>query len=243
MQALSYLLAFGPFVGTGVYGLLGGTAAGAAPYTGLLFVLLLAGFVIAPLTLLIANRWLGLSSDALGLRGGHPFPLGFLGATGLSFLMMTLGFQVMYLFPEWPSAAQSGETDLLADFFRGMHGGVVEELLLLALPIAITARLRWPLWAQLLLLVAMRVPFHLYYGPAAVLLCLVWIAGILFTYRKIWLVWPAMAAHVVYNLGHYSGVPPVLHVVVNGVLYVLGLTAAVLLLVRRGEGDGTASEV
>ncbi|AHI00126.1 hypothetical protein GCM10010174_82390 [Kutzneria viridogrisea] len=226
LQALCYLLAFG-LPSVAAICLLVGVQP--AP-SGLYGVVLLAGFALAPLGLYAAHRWLGLSADSLGLRGGHLFPLGALGATGLSYLMMWLGFQVLHLFPQW---AEQSESQPLWDLAASLHGGIVEELLLLALPVAISARLGWPLWAQLLLVFALRVPFHLYYGPAALLLCLVWMTGVLFVYRKIWLVWPAVVAHLVFNLAHYPAIPPMLRLTASVALLLLGLGAAGLLLARR----------
>ncbi|MFI9510130.1 type II CAAX prenyl endopeptidase Rce1 family protein [Nocardia sp. NPDC052566] len=158
-------------------------------------------FVFAALALWVAHRGLGLSAAELGLRNPRTTWTGFLGATGIGYLVLWLGLMAMMLFPEWTAPGQTPGHDSTAEaVVWSVRAGVVEETVLLALPMAIMTRLRCPWWVQLAVLTALRLPFHLYYGPAAIALALVWCALARFAYSRIRLIWPFMAAHVLYDL-------------------------------------------
>ncbi|GAA1995402.1 hypothetical protein GCM10009799_22210 [Nocardiopsis rhodophaea] len=197
--------------------------------SGVIIALYQAGFLVAPLALLLAHRGLRLSATELGLRGvtvGRA-----IGAAGAAYVAMKLGFEVLFLLPEWPTPEVS--TPLWMTFLSEVHGGFVEELLILALPMAIMNRLGWGWPAQLLVLVVLRTPFHLYYGPQALAFTLVWMAGYLLVYRQVPLVWSFMAAHLVYNLANFPLIPGYLRLGAGVGLTIIGVVAIVRWIAGR----------
>ncbi|MFI5618044.1 hypothetical protein [Streptomyces sp. NPDC051567] len=141
---------------------------------------------------------------------------------------MWIGFEVMRAFPS-PGYAPAGDRpDAWGQLLANLHSGLVEETLLLALPMAVMTRPRWGGRAQLAVLVALRVPFHLYYGYGALALGVFWMGAHLFVYRRALLLWPLVLAHFAYNSAHADYLPP-------GVRPLLGLAlllGGVLVLVR-----------
>ncbi|MFF4160235.1 CPBP family intramembrane glutamic endopeptidase [Streptomyces sp. NPDC001678] len=189
-----------------------------------------AGFLVAAVAMALAHRWLGHSAADLGLaaRPRHRFPYGGLGAAGAAYLGMWTGFEVMRLFPS-PGYAPTGRTGAGEQLLANLHSALVEETLLLALPMAVMTRLLWPWWAQLAVLTALRVPFHLYYGYGAFALCLIWMGGYLLVYRRTRIVWPFMLAHFVYNSAHADYLPTVLRPLLGLAFWLLGALALVRL--------------
>ncbi|MEU7132725.1 CPBP family intramembrane glutamic endopeptidase [Streptomyces sp. NPDC046261] len=194
-----------------------------------------AGFLVAAAALLIAHRGLGYRARDLGLaaRPRERFPYGGPGAAAVAYLGMWVGFEVMRLFPS-PGYAPTGRTDAGEQLLGNLHSGLVEETLLLALPMAVMTRLRWSWQAQLAVLVALRVPFHLYYGWGAFALCLIWMGGYVLVYRRTQLVWPFMLAHFVYNSAHADYVPSGLRPLL-GLAFWLGGVITLTVLVRQAR--------
>ncbi|MBT2385284.1 CPBP family intramembrane glutamic endopeptidase [Streptomyces sp. ISL-11] len=192
-----------------------------------------AGFIVAAAALLLARWWLGHRTADLGLalRTRRPFPYGGLGATAVAYLGMWVGFEVMRLFPapDYTPAHRSSAGD---QFVANLHSALVEETLLLALPMAVMTRLRWCWQAQLAVLVALRVPFHLYYGYGALALGLVWMCGYVLVYRQVGVVWPSMLTHFAYNSAHADYLPPTARSLMGFALLVGGV-ATLVRLARR----------
>lgn len=160
-------------------------------------------FVVAALALWAAHRWLGLTATELGLRAGLPTRAGFLGAMGAGYLTMWLGLLALGFFPEWVTSADGSPIAAMSTgdgVVWSARAGLVEETVLLALPMAIMLRLRWSWPAQLAVLMTLRLPFHLYYGPGALLMILVWCTLLRYAYIRVQLIWPFIAAHVLYDL-------------------------------------------
>lgn len=174
----------------------------------------------AALALWLAYRWLGLSTRELGLsrpmRGGE-----FLGAVGAGYLILWVALQMLSFFPEWLTSGSDAALDASTweNVTRSLRAGFVEEAVLLALPMAIMTRLRFPWWAQVAVLAVLRLPFHLYYGPAAIVMVIVWCLLIRYAYDRVRLVWPFMIAHALYNLNTF---------VVPGGLLKAGITILML---------------
>lgn len=235
LQVLAYVLAFGVFATTAVaIGLLGLPEENFGLFIRIHDAVELAGFVIAVIALLIAHRGLGLSGSELGLRSPGAMALGVLGATGVAYVAMQVGFKVMQILPEWPLPAGQ-ERGMAAEAVNSAHGAFVEETLLLALPMAIMTRLRvsWPV--QLLVLIALRLPSHLYYGPQALVLCAIWVGGFLLVYRRIKLVWPFVVAHLVYNFVNAGFVPGLVGVAVSLALIIVGIIAIISWVSQRNR--------
>ncbi|NQE92969.1 type II CAAX prenyl endopeptidase Rce1 family protein [Nocardia terpenica] len=188
------------------------------------------GYPLAAVALWSAHRLLGLGADELGLRVSHRTASEFAKAMGAGYLSMWLGMVVVLGFmPSWLDdsvIAALGERPVWDRVQGSVRAGWVEETVLLALPMAIASRLRWPWWAQLIVLVVLRLPFHLYYGPGALAAVLAWVALLRFAYARTVLVWPFMAAHILYDLNVwlFTGlVRPLLTLVLLG----LGVWASV----------------
>ncbi|KIZ15983.1 hypothetical protein SNA_22300 [Streptomyces natalensis ATCC 27448] len=200
-----------------------------------------AGFLIAAASMLLAHRWLGYSAGDLGLaaRPRNGFPYGSLGAAAVAYLGMWIGFEVMRLFPS-PGYVPTGRSSAGEQLPANLHGALVEETLLLALPMAVMTRLRWSWQAQLAVLVALRVPFHLYYGYGALALGLIWMGGYVLVYRRTRLVWPFMLAHFAYNSAHADYLPPGVRPLLGLTLCVGGVVASIRLIRQVGPGSGVS---
>ncbi|MBT2423437.1 CPBP family intramembrane metalloprotease [Streptomyces sp. ISL-22] len=197
-------------------------------------------FLVAAAAMLLAHRWLGYTAGELGFgaRPCHPFPLSGLGAAAVAYLAMWIGFQVMLWFPS-PTGHQFPDVSLVDRVVGDARAALVEESLLLALPVAVMTRLRWTWPAQLAVLIALRLPFHVYYGYGAIALALIWVSGYLFVYRRTQLVWPFMLAHFLYNAASGDYVPPFLR-------FLMGLvftTTGVVLVIRLGRHRRTHQSV
>ncbi|KAA8887212.1 CPBP family intramembrane metalloprotease [Nocardia colli] len=185
-------------------------------------------FPFAALALWAAHRWLGLTAAELGLRAGRPVRAGFFGAMGAGYLTMWLGLVGLGFFPDWVTGADGSPIGAMSAWDGvawSARAGLVEETMLLALPMAIMLRLRWSWPAQLAVLMALRLPFHLYYGPAALLMVAVWCALLRYAYLRVQLIWPFIAAHVLYDLN--VAVVPLgpLRAVITLAMLVLGVLA------------------
>jgi Type II CAAX prenyl endopeptidase Rce1-like len=200
---------------------------------------------VVPLTvavLFVAHRFLRLSWDELGVRTPRPAPLGPIGVMSLSCVILALAggamlTAILQFSPAYVPPSSPGEQVSTAVVLSGVLSAVGEEILLLALPMALTEKLRWSRSNQLLLLLALRLPFHLYYGPLALVLVIVWIPAWWWLYRRVGSVWPFLAAHLFYNLvvlggGYFSG-PVRTGVVLAAIaMGILGLATAVTWVVR-----------
>ncbi|GGK36648.1 CPBP family glutamic-type intramembrane protease [Nocardia camponoti] len=156
---------------------------------------------VAALTFFVAWRWLRLSPSELGLRQPLPVRWGFAGVVAAAFAAQWVAKLITGIVPGWPGTAPS---DTPVSVWQAVEWsvrmGVVEETMLLALPLAIMHRLRMPLWAQILVLTGLRIPFHLYQGPAVIAECLVWMALLFYVYTRVKLVWPIVVAHIINDL-------------------------------------------
>jgi hypothetical protein len=77
--------------------------------------------------------------------------------------------------------------------------GLVEEPVLLALPIALGRRCRWPWQATLAVMIALRIWFHVYLGWDC-LFVVPWIIGAFVLYRWCPLLWPFVLGHSLFDL-------------------------------------------
>lgn len=164
------------------------------------------GAVVVLLVTLIARAGLRIPLSEQGWRWPASPALGALGAGGLAYLTMWVGFQVWHsvdgFFPQREVSVTPGDTADAAVFsvLSAVNAGITEEILLLAIPIAVMTRLKWHAGVQLLVLIALRLAIHLYYGPQAIVLCVVWVLGVWLVYRRVRAVWPFILAHITYDL-------------------------------------------
>lgn len=135
--------------------------------------------------------------------------------------------------------------NLTAELFHTGTAGVDEEPALLALPLALAARVRWPWWAVFGLLVALRLSFHIYYGWLA-LFVVPWIAGAMLLWRWCPVLWPFTVGHSVFDVLQFlrdstdEGVASLATAAATG-LYLVGGVAAAVAIARWGRtGPGGA---
>lgn len=130
----------------------------------------------------------------------------------------------------WPSLALGG-------WIRSVNAGVVEEIVIVALPVILGRRAGWHPAAIIGLSVLMRIPFHLYHGWAAIPWAIVW-AGtnvVLFLYLRRLL--PLIAVHagvdlVVFYRETTVGVLTVLALLIGAIIVTIVRAVRVL---RRYE--------
>ncbi|MFD3703881.1 type II CAAX prenyl endopeptidase Rce1 family protein [Nocardia sp. NPDC058658] len=156
---------------------------------------------IAAVTLFLAWRWLRLSASELGLHQPRPVRWGWVGAIAAAFAAQWIAKTLTGWLPGGTGTSAGEESVGVGQVVEWcLRMGVVEETLLLALPLAIMHRLRMPWWAQILVLTALRTPFHLYQGPAVIVECLIWMALLYYTYTRVKLIWPIIIAHIIADL-------------------------------------------
>ena len=84
--------------------------------------------------------------------------------------------------------------------------GVQEELLLLALPVALLRRRGWNWWPVFGVVFALRFAMHLYYGWGS-LAAAPWVVGGFLLYRAAGTIWPLVIGHAMYdtltNVDHF----------------------------------------
>jgi hypothetical protein len=103
------------------------------------------------------------------------------------------------------AAAGRGATDLVLGTAAGSAAALTEELVLVALAVAVidqhwtTRRPRWAAAATIALLLALRWLPHLYYGWGSVFV-LLWVPGVYLLYRWVGSVWPLVLGHAAYDL-------------------------------------------
>lgn len=143
------------------------------------------------------------------------------------------------------SGVSSTSGNLTAELLHTCSAGVDEEPALLALPLALAARLRWPWWAVFGLLVALRLSFHIYYGWLA-LFVVPWIAGAMVLWRWCPVLWPFIVGHSLFDVLQFlrdstdEGVASLAAAASTG-LYLVGGVAAAVAIARWGRaGRGGA---
>jgi hypothetical protein len=97
------------------------------------------------------------------------------------------------------SGIRAGSGVLCVEAVHAAIAGLVEEPVLLALPIALGRRARWPWQVTLVVMIAMRIAFHLYYGWDC-LFVVPWMIGALVLYRWCPLLWPFVVGHGLFDV-------------------------------------------
>ncbi|MDA4829716.1 CPBP family intramembrane glutamic endopeptidase [Kocuria rhizophila] len=101
--------------------------------------------------------------------------------------------------PDFPQPDNPTAEYVIGSFSSSAAAGFREEIFLLAVPVLLlrSAGQRWRLIIPLL--AVLRVSFHVYYGPACVVL-LVWAALAVVMFRYTQSVWPLVLAHSLYDV-------------------------------------------
>lgn len=213
---LAYLVALGPYVVTAVLVLLGrrqvpATTGGAERALGLALALLATGLLVGLGATALLGRatvrdWcLGRRS---GRRGAVVVPAAWfvgsllVGTWGyLAWSVVTAALRRQHGTP--PADPLSGV--LWFDLVRALVAGPQEELVVVALPLVVAARLGGtrlrpghpPVWLWVLL-VAARLAYHVYYGPGVWAL-LAWAVVVPWLFWRTRQVWPLVLTHSAYD--------------------------------------------
>jgi hypothetical protein len=145
------------------------------------------------------------------------------------------------------TGASSTSGNLTAELFHTCTAGVDEEPVLLALPLALAARVRWSWWAVFSLLVALRLSFHIYYGWQAVFV-VPWIAGAMLLWRWCPVLWPFIVGHSLFDVLQFmrastnEGVAALATAAATG-LCLAGGAAAAVAIARWWPGTGRGGAV
>ncbi|MEV7964244.1 CPBP family intramembrane glutamic endopeptidase [Oerskovia paurometabola] len=197
-----YVVAFGLYV-YGAVQILSGTASSGSPDAGAMAILWGTALVAIALAVVLAARG-GVDRVDLGLvrreRSGWWDRLGLF---AVAYLFLWVAFQAASFAPVLEQAGSGGgeRPGALMVLLYALHAGVAEEILILAVPVAVLTRLRAPGWVQVAVIVVLRGLFHLYYGvPMTVTLVLVWSVLFWLLYSRHRDVWPFVAAHVLYDV-------------------------------------------
>lgn len=98
-----------------------------------------------------------------------------------------------------PATVTGVTAQLGPELFHAASAGLVEELVLLALPLALARRCGWSTATTLAVLVVMRLGIHLYLGWYA-LFVIPWLFGAVLLWRRCPSVWPFIVGHGVYDV-------------------------------------------
>lgn len=98
-----------------------------------------------------------------------------------------------------PAAGAGVTAQLGAELFHGATAGLVEEFVLLAVPLALARRCGWSTPATIAVLVVTRLGIHLYLGWHA-LFVIPWLAAAVLLWRRCPSVWPFVVGHGVYDV-------------------------------------------
>jgi hypothetical protein len=197
-----YVLGFGIYV-YGAVQILSGAASPGTPDARTMAILWGTALVAIALAIVLAGRG-GVDRSDLGLVRREPS--GWKTRVGLfavAYLFLWLAFRAAAFAPVLePAGAGGGERPgALTVLLYALHAGVAEEILILAVPVAVLTRLRAPGWVQIAVIVVLRGLFHLYYGvPMTVTLVLVWSVLFWLLYSRHRDVWPFVTAHVLYDI-------------------------------------------
>ncbi len=210
---IGYVLGFAVSVATAIAALTAGTSDGSsssdapsAALAGYLFLLALA-LIAAVVSMRAARRRLGLHGVDLGLRA-TPVTRRRAGAAAVMYVgLLAAAIEVTITALDWCGVSGSGVDAgvtrspgaLPVETVHSAIAGLVEEPVLLALPIALGRRCRWPWQVTLTVMIAMRISFHLYLGWDC-LFVVPWIIGAFVLYRWCSLLWPFVIGHGLFDL-------------------------------------------
>ncbi|MHA7135319.1 CPBP family intramembrane glutamic endopeptidase [Oerskovia turbata] len=195
-----YAIGFGLYV-HGALTILSGAASPGAPDARAMAVLWGTALVAIAAAVVLAGRG-GVDRSDLGLV--QRAPTGWRTRVGLfavAYLFLWLAFRVADFAPVLEHSGGGERPGALVALLYALHAGVAEEILILAVPVAVLTRLRAPAWVQIAVIVVLRGLFHLYYGlPMTATLVLVWSVLFWLVYSRHRDIWPFVAAHVLYDL-------------------------------------------
>lgn len=189
-----------------------------------------------------ARRQFGLDEVDLGLTARHPLSARrFLGVSAIYVLVLAASAWVtvhgLGLLGATSTTAGAGTTTQLApELFHAATAGLVEEIVLLALPLALARRCDWSTSRTMAVLVVMRLGIHLYLGWYA-LFVIPWLAAAMLLWRRCQSVWPFVLGHGAYDVIQLLGARDDGVVTLMGPagLVVLGTAALIVTRVPRSS--------
>jgi CAAX prenyl protease-like protein len=87
---------------------------------------------------------------------------------------------------------------LIYEIPQAIEAGVVEELVVIALLVTALEQARTKVWVIYVVGIALRVSYHVYYGPGVVVFVL-WAAAAIWLFRRTRRITPLIVAHMVYD--------------------------------------------
>ncbi|MGI3784139.1 MAG: CPBP family intramembrane glutamic endopeptidase [Janthinobacterium lividum] len=159
--------------------------------------------VAVAVALALGRKILGFSWSDLGIRGPHDRRV--LRGLALSCVAYFLMWVAFFVFGSLPRLGEPALTSAARShpalwvLVYSLLAGVGEEVLIVAVPVAVMTVLRWPWAVQILVLVVLRTPFHLYYGYTAIVLAVIWSVLYWLLYSRYRWIWPLVAAHTLYD--------------------------------------------
>lgn len=176
-----------------------GAAARRDAITGAVLISCLA-VLAAVLTEAFLPRPLGLLRGV----GNRRFVGGAVGATigyvALCFVFSNVVAPAVVTGRRFPGSAVADATLLPRDLVLSGSAGLIEELALFAIPLALLgmSKRRWAQWAGLVLVIALRFGIHVYYGLGfAAVMVVPWMIGAWLLYRAVGSIWPLIIGHAV----------------------------------------------
>lgn len=156
---------------------------------------------LALVVVLVLSRRRGLTARALGVRPAWARHYGYrwqgFAVVMLFVLASYLSFWLMHLVTpdaHYPGGADSAWS-LLNDLPAAIAAGVMEELVVLALFVTIAEQAGAKVWVIYAAGIALRLSYHVYYGPGVVMLA-IWAAAALWAYRRTRRISVLIAAHI-----------------------------------------------
>ena len=236
---------------------LGGGAAGQLT-TGQITRLAVGFGLIAVMVLVFTRVVGGISWAALGMqrRDGRKLIVG--GAAGVAVLyvaamvvvamldnvLATAGVQTRI----YPGSRTPGAQLLVSDIVSSTFSGAIwEELILLAIPLALFTALvpvntltrvgQVAAWAAVVaVLVAMRCAIHLYYGWIGVATVAIWAAAAIALFELAGTVWPLIIAHALYDAAAFLDTRvPAAEPVITALFWIIATAGTVLLVLTLSQ--------
>lgn len=122
---------------------------------------------------------------------------------GIGVSALTYGLRRWQLSIGVPANGLLNDYPMVADLAWSLRAGVFEEIPMAAM-VCLMLRLRWGTGNILLVMMVLRVWFHLFQGPAAVLPVCVFAAGFAYLFIVYKRVGPLIAAHTIYDMSLWT---------------------------------------
>jgi membrane protease YdiL (CAAX protease family) len=121
---------------------------------------------------------------------------------------------------------------LLYEFPAAISAGVVEELVVVAFFVTVLEQARTPIWIIYAVGIAIRLSYHVYYGPGVIVFAL-WAAAAIWLFRRTRRITPLIIAHVTWDaVGSFFHEVPNPPVLIDSLYGLLILGVLIMVVVR-----------